>query len=104
MTSYETYRRDEDRKIASSLNPEYIEKFIKEKARDGGDWAVAYALLQVGRAINCLGGQIGGVDSYTGIQGIIAEMEILRQFVEKNFGEAGEGGRDSEAGGKAVGA
>jgi hypothetical protein len=47
------------------LDPEYIEKFITTKARSGPEWAIAYALLQVGYAIRSASKNIAGVDDYT---------------------------------------
>jgi hypothetical protein len=64
------------------LDPKFIDEFITRKARLGPEWATAYALLQVAYAIAGAGRQIGGVDAFTGIQGI-AEALSAKQREER---------------------
>jgi hypothetical protein len=59
------------------LDPKYIDEFITRKARLAPEWAIAYALLQVAQAISGAGRQIGGVDGFTGIQGVGAVLGAL---------------------------
>jgi hypothetical protein len=71
------------------LSPDYIDEFITSKARSGPAWAQAYAILQLAHAINVLGGQIGGVDDFTGIQKIGAWLEAMVMDARKRDTEDG---------------
>jgi hypothetical protein len=63
------------------LDPKYIDEFITRKARLAPEWAMAYALLQVAYAIRSAGSQIGGVDGFTGIQGIAEALSVKKREV-----------------------
>jgi hypothetical protein len=65
------------------LDPDYLREFITRQARRSPGWATAYALLEVAKAINVLGGHIGGVDSYTGIQLVGVQLERIADALEK---------------------
>jgi hypothetical protein len=65
------------------LDPKYIDEFIEGKARSGPDWAIAYALLQVADAIRVASQNIAGVDDFTGIMRIGAELGILADATQK---------------------
>ena len=65
------------------FDPKYIDEFIKGKARDGGEWAIAYALLGVAGAIRCAATQISGVDDYTGQQRMAWALEQIAEGLKK---------------------
>lgn len=51
----EEHRQEVAGKGRWPLDPEYIDEFIKTKARDSAEWAIAYALLDVALAIRSAG-------------------------------------------------
>jgi hypothetical protein len=54
-----------------------IDEFITSKACSGSGWAIAYALLELGKAINVHGHNIVGVDDYNGLMRIGWALEQM---------------------------
>jgi hypothetical protein len=65
------------------FDSEYLEEFVTQQARKSPEWAIAWALLQVGHAIRAAGANIGGVDCHTGIQKLADCAEAIATAMEK---------------------
>jgi hypothetical protein len=79
--------------LATIRASKYIDEFITRKARQSEGWAIAYALLELGKCITGAGSQIGGVDDFTGIMRVGGSLEwIARTLHEKERGNGSKEG------------
>ena len=62
------------------------EEFVFKQARKSPEWAIAYALINLGWMVRNVGTEIIGVDSYTGLQGIAADFLVEAREARKNGG------------------
>jgi hypothetical protein len=90
MTDAQQHWRNHREEVAGNgnfpLRPDYIDEFIKGKARSSEGWAIAYALLQLGYRITDGANSLVGVDDFNGQMRIGAALEAIAKAMKPKLG------------------